>query len=207
MSSHTENGAGHGDFSHIRLICDGRFPHKVAQILPGEFYVSRTPTVVYTVVGSFFSACVTDPVARIGGMNHFIVPNANEGLDDEVKKSAETDRRDAMDRLVSEVIKQGGAKNRMEVKVFGGAALEEGMKTKAPNPFEWIVEYLKKENLRLLKSDIGDVYPRKIYFYTDTGRVLMKKITRMRNKTILIREEAYKKDCIEGVSPKNGIAP
>jgi len=39
---------------------------------------------------------------------------------------------------------------------------------------------------------VGDCYPRKIFFFTATGQVLLKKLTRLKNDTILERERAYK---------------
>ena len=61
-------------FSHIRRMRDNRFPHEIASILPGEFFVSREPMIVYTVLGSCISACIRDPIAGVGGMNHFMLP-------------------------------------------------------------------------------------------------------------------------------------
>ena len=65
-------------FSHIRRMNDNRFQTEVAGILPGEFFVSREPMVVYTVLGSCISACVRDPIAGVGGMNHFMLPAPKE---------------------------------------------------------------------------------------------------------------------------------
>jgi len=53
-------------FAHIRRMRDDRFPHEIASILPGEFFVSRDPMIVYTVLGSCISACIRDPVAGVG---------------------------------------------------------------------------------------------------------------------------------------------
>ena len=61
-------------FAHVRRMRDSRFPHEIASILPGEYFVSREPMVVYTVLGSCISACVRDPIAGVGGMNHFMLP-------------------------------------------------------------------------------------------------------------------------------------
>ena len=65
-------------FTHIRRMRDNRFPYEIASILPGEFFVSRDPMIVYTVLGSCISACIRDPVAGVGGMNHFMLPEPKE---------------------------------------------------------------------------------------------------------------------------------
>ncbi len=191
-----------GLFSHIRLIYDGRFPHKVAQILPGDYYVSRSPMIAYTVLGSCISTCVVDPVAGVGGMNHFMLPKPKG--DSRLDSWGESARYGnyAMELLINEVMKQGGKKNRMEAKIFGGAKLYDSKMNVGSQNADWVRDYLKTEGLRLLKSDTGDIYPRKIYYFTDSGRVLLKKIKRMRNNTIVDREKEYvrsmgKKEAVE----------
>ncbi len=72
------NGFDQGAFSGVRRFSDPRFPHEIAQILPGEYFVSNEPKVVYTVLGSCPSACVIDPVTKIGGMNYFMLPVPKE---------------------------------------------------------------------------------------------------------------------------------
>ena len=59
------------------------------------------------------------------------------------------------------------------------------------NNAKWVIGYLKSEGLATVKTDLGDVCPRKVYYFTDSGRVLMKKIERVKNRTILERERDY----------------
>lgn len=179
-------------FSHIRRVRDHRFPHEVAQILPGEYFVSKEPMVVYTVLGSCISVCVLDPVLRIGGMNHFMLPAPKNSQHDSWGESARYGSF-AMELLINEILKRGGQKKRLVVKIFGGANLFKKMGDVGLNNTKWAIDYLKMEGLRLINSDIGDVYPRKIYYFTETGQVLMKKIERIRNETIFERERKYGK--------------
>ena len=185
-------------FSHIRMVVDGRFPHKVAQVLPGQYFASKEPTIVYTILGSCISACINDPVAKVGGINHFMLaePQTKDGRNDSWGESARYGNY-AMELLLNEIMKMGGIKKRMEVKVFGGAKLYDSSQNVGGRNAEWIMKYLELEGFNIVKCDVGDIYPRKIYYYTETGRILMKKIMRMRNKTILIREEEYKLSLIE----------
>ncbi len=181
-------------FSHIRLISDGRFPHKVAQVLPGDFYASKAPMVVYTVLGSCISACILDPVSKVGGMNHFMLPAPKgDGRHDSWGESARYGSY-AMEMLINTIMKLGGCKDRLEVKIFGGAKLFESSRNVGENNIEWAINYIETEGLNLLKQDTGDLYPRKIYYFTETGRVLMKKIKRMRNSTLRDRETEYAKE-------------
>ncbi len=86
---------------------DSRFPHEIAVILPGEYFVSHTPMIVYTVLGSCISACIRDPVTGVGGMNHFILPAPKgEGGSDAWGVSARYGSY-AMELLVNELLKRG----------------------------------------------------------------------------------------------------
>src|SRR5882724_12425061 len=64
-------------FDAIHRFWDGNTRAWTAQILPGEFYVTRTPNeIITTVLGSCVAACIRDPVMGVGGMNHFMLPEA-----------------------------------------------------------------------------------------------------------------------------------
>ena len=62
------------EFAHIQRKRDDRFGHDVAILLPGDYCASREPIVMYTMLGSCVSACIRDPLAGLGGMNHFLLP-------------------------------------------------------------------------------------------------------------------------------------
>ncbi|MEC4678272.1 MAG: chemoreceptor glutamine deamidase CheD, partial [Nitrospirota bacterium] len=100
----------------------------------------------------------------------------------------------AMEMLINTIMKLGGDRARLEVKIFGGAKLFESSRNVGGNNIEWAINYIKTEGLNLLKQDTGDLYPRKIYYFTETGRVLMKKIKRLRNSTLIDRETEYAKE-------------
>ena len=177
-------------FAHIRRMRDNRFPHEIASILPGEFFVSRDPMVVYTVLGSCISACIRDPVVGVGGMNHFMLPEPKEGGSDSWGESTRYGSY-AMESLINEILKRGGLKSRLEIKLFGAGKIYEGNIDVGANNAKWVIGYLKSEGLATVKTDLGDVCPRKVYYFTDSGRVLMKKIERVKNKTIFERENQY----------------
>ncbi len=180
-------------FKHIRRMKDSRFPSEIAVIMPGEHFVDNHSLIVYTVLGSCISVCIRDPLMKLGGMNHFMLPapKGTEGHD----SWGESGRYGsyAMELLVNDILKLGGNKSRFEVKVFGGAKIYEGLTDVGAKNADWITSYLAQEGLKPIKVDIGDVYPRKVYYFTDSGRVLMKKIQKVKNRTILDREEEYQK--------------
>jgi chemotaxis protein CheD len=177
-------------FSHVRRMRDNRFPHEIASILPGEFFVSRDPMIVYTVLGSCISACIRDPIAGVGGMNHFMLPEPKEGGSDSWGESTRYGSY-AMESLINEILKRGGLKSRLEIKLFGAGKIYESNIDVGANNAKWVIGYLKSEGLATVKSDLGDVFPRKVYYFTDSGRVLMKRIERVKNRTIFERENQY----------------
>jgi len=177
-------------FAHIRRMRDNRFPHEIASILPGEFFVSPDPMIVYTVLGSCISACIRDPVAGIGGMNHFMLPEPKEKAHDTWGESTRYGSY-AMESLINEILKQGGVKSRLEVKLFGAGKIYEGNIDVGARNADWVMSYLRVEGLLPAKTDLGDVFARKIYYFTESGRVLMKKIERIKNRTIFDRENQY----------------
>ncbi|MDF0651169.1 MAG: chemotaxis protein CheD [Nitrospira sp. LK265] len=177
-------------FAQIRRLHDRRFPHEIAAILPGEFFVSPDPMIVYTVLGSCVSACVRDPVAGVGGMNHFMLPQPKEEGNDSWGESTRYGTY-AMESLINEIIKHGGSKNRLEIKLFGAGRIYDGNIDVGARNAEWVLGYLQAEGLTASKTDLGDVFPRKIYYFTESGRVLMKKIERVKNHTIAERESEY----------------
>ena len=96
-----------------------------------------------------------------------------------------------MESLINEILKLGGVKSRLEVKLFGAGKIYEGNIDVGARNAEWVLNFLETEGLRAVKTDLGDVCPRKVYYFTDSGRVLLKKIERLKNKTILERENEY----------------
>ncbi len=182
--------ASRDPFAHIRRMRDNRFPHEIASILPGEFFVSREPMVVYTVLGSCISACIRDPIAGVGGMNHFMLPEPQGGAHDSWGESTRYGSY-AMESLINEILKRGGLKSRLEIKLFGAGKIYEGNIDVGANNAKWVIGYLKSEGLATVTTDLGDVCPRKVYYFTDSGRVLMKKLERLKNKTIFERENEY----------------
>jgi chemotaxis protein CheD len=179
------------EFSHIRRMQDTRFPYEIAVILPGEYFVSSEPMVVYTVLGSCISVCLRDPLVNVGGMNHFMLsaPTSGGGHD----SWADSGRYGsfAMEMLINEILQRGGKKDRLEAKVFGGGKIYDGAMDIGAVNAAWALDYLEREGVPLLKANVGDVCPRKVYYFTDSGKVLLKKLDRLVAKVIAKEEGQY----------------
>ncbi len=181
---------------HINRYWDKRQQSFSAKILPGEYYVSKHNEIINTVLGSCVSACIYDKYAGVGGMNHFMLPlgNVTEHSGKEHLTSATRYGNFAMEILINEIIKAGGQKKNMQVKLFGGAKVLTSLLTTdiGQKNIVFVRDYLEIENLRVVSEDVGDIYPRKIMFFPDSGRVKVKKLKKMHNDTVRLREERYR---------------
>jgi chemotaxis protein CheD len=142
------------------------------KVFPGEFYLTKeTNEVLVTVLGSCVSACIRDPVAGIGGMNHFMLPQHGSGAWGNDLKSTRFGNF-AMEKLLNELIKAGCVRERMEIKVFGGGNVTDTSNAVGSDNAEFILAYLKAEGLRSAATDLGGTLPRRIHYYPATGRVV-----------------------------------
>lgn len=123
-------------------------------------------------------------------MNHFMLPEPKEKARDSWGESTRYGAY-AMESLINEIVKQGGLKSRLELKLFGAGKIYDGHVDVGARNTEWVLNYVKTEGLSMVGRDLGGVHPRKIYYFTDSGRVLMKRIERVKNKTIFDRELEY----------------
>ena len=141
----------------------------------GGFHASREPTVIETLLGSCVAVCLYDPVARIGGMNHILLPGkADMKHFDNVARYAIN----AMELLINRIMTLGGQRPNLTAKVFGGANVlpavssENGMGAKNS---EFVIEFLQMEAISIVSQDVGGHDTRKIYFHTDSGEVFLKR--------------------------------
>ena len=174
------------------LYYDRTFDCDAAKILPGEYYCTFKDMLIVTVLGSCVSACIRDRVSGIGGMNHFMLPDGGDVSNPLISASARYGTY-AMEVLITEVLKSGARRENLEAKVFGGGNVLRGLT--ALNVGErnaaFVRAYLKAEGIRLLAEDLNDVFPRKVYFFPRTGRVLVKKLRELNNNTLVNREQDY----------------
>lgn len=190
-------------FEKIKRYWDRQRECYAAKILPGEFYVTKNRELITTVLGSCVSACIRDPDFAIGGMNHFMLP-ANGDIDAsniaDYRSDAARYGNYAMEQLINEVLKNGGRRQSLEIKVFGGGRVIQHMTHSdiGGRNIKFVLKYLATEGLRIAAQDLGDIYPRKVVYDPYTGKVQVKKLRTMHNDTIAQRENGYMKVLQEG---------
>ena len=162
------------------------------KVAPGEFVVSRQPAQLVTVLGSCVAACLYDPLMRVGGMNHFMLPIRAGGGSRQWGKGASDINRFgnfAMESLINGVISAGGDRRRMQVKLFGGGkVLDISANVGAANA-EFALEYLEMEGIAVESMDLGKDYARKVLFEPHTGRARMKKLREVYNGLVVKTEK------------------
>ncbi|MET1255054.1 chemoreceptor glutamine deamidase CheD [Aliikangiella maris] len=179
------------EFNHINRYWDKTTGLPTAKILPGEYYVTSHNEVITTVLGSCISACVRDKTVNIGGMNHFMLPISNTNSDDFKNGSAERYGNFAMEKMINDILRNGGRRENLEIKVFGGGRVMHGMTDVGKRNIQFIQEYIQLEGLKLLSEDVGGIYPRKVMYMPRSGKVLIKKLYSKHNATIEQRDETY----------------
>jgi len=139
----------------------------------GGLRASHEPLVLDTVLGSCIAACLYDPVGGIGGMNHFMLP---EGVDPGNPTSARYGV-NAMELLISEVMKLGGQRRRFQAKIFGGGhvlKIRESLDGVPQRNIDFVRRFLETEQIPVIKEDVGGYHPRRVLFHTNTGKVFLK---------------------------------
>lgn len=171
---------------------DRNFDIEAAKILPGEYYVTGRDMLLVTVLGSCVSACIRDPRTGLGGMNHFMLPQGGGDEHNPLSSSARYGGY-AMEVLINQLVKLGANRAGLEAKVFGGGAVLRGFTTVnvGQKNSEFVLEYLRNERIRVVAQDLQDLYPRKVYYWPSSGRVLVRKLKTVHNNTIVEREKDY----------------
>jgi len=174
------------------IYYDRTFDCEAAKILPGEYYFTHKPMLIVTVLGSCVAACVRDRVSGIGGMNHFMLPDGSGDASNPTSASMRYGAY-AMEVLINQLIKAGARRDNLEAKVFGGGNVLRGFTAinVGERNAEFVRDFLHTEKIRIVAEDLNDVFPRKVYFFPGTGRVLVKKLKQLNNYTLVKREQDY----------------
>ncbi|MEI7841813.1 MAG: chemoreceptor glutamine deamidase CheD [Gallionellaceae bacterium] len=185
----------HSDYQEVlspNRYYDDTFDKEAIKLLPGEYYVTNRDMVLVTVLGSCVAACIRDRKSGIGGMNHFMLPENKTEVASPVATAARYGAY-AMEMMINQLLKNGAKRENLEAKLFGGGNVLRGFTVTnvGERNVEFATAYLKNEKIRVVAQSILDIYPRKIYFFPATGKVMLRKLKHANNDTIIEREAEY----------------
>jgi chemotaxis protein CheD len=163
---------------------DKTLQRDVVKVPPGEFFATPSDLAMVTVLGSCVSACLWDTRRRIGGMNHFMLPGAGDSARLGIY---------AMEVLINRMLKCGAERGSLVAKVFGGANVLEGMETLniGSRNAAFVLEFLAEERIPVAAQDLEDLYPRKVAFFPQSGRALVKRLQALRDDGLRREERDY----------------
>lgn len=175
------------------LYYDRSFDCEAAKIAPGEYYYTDKNMMIVTVLGSCVSACIRDSKTGIGGMNHFMLPDGGGADKDSPVSESMRYGTYAMEVLINQLLRNGARRENLEAKIFGGGNVLKSFTTTlvGTRNATFVKKFLKDEAIRVVGEDLLDIYPRKVYFFPKTGRVLVKKLMKLNNDTLAKREQEY----------------
>ncbi len=152
---------------------DAFFKADAVKVLPGEYFVHDEDVLIMTTLGSCIAACLWDRVAKVGGMNHFMLPDAGSGSADGGRYGSF-----AMELLINELLKRGANRQTLEAKVFGGGAVISGMSSinVGERNTKFVMDYLATERIPVVSKDVMEIYPRKVCFFPHSGKAMVKRL-------------------------------
>jgi chemotaxis protein CheD len=169
---------------------DPQFQCEAVKVLPGEYFVDSEEILIMTTLGSCIAVCLWDSKARVGGLNHFMLPDGG-GSGHEGGNSGRYGTY-AMEVLINEMMKLGATRSTLEAKVFGGGQVIAGMDTLnvGERNTRFVLDYLKDERIPVLSQDVLDIYPRKVCYFPLTGKAMVKRLAPTRAAELLAHERA-----------------
>ncbi len=180
---------------------DLHFNKNIVTIYPGEFWSSTGPEMISTVLGSCVSIALYDPIAGVGGMNHFMLAkDTNLEIDGSEDRLLGRFGEYAIEMLVSDMEKKGAVFSRCTAKVFGGGNIfnteepQSGRSLVGAANIKFAFDYLKDHKIEIKSSDTGGNLPRKIFFDPVTSKVFLKHIdsrTQEDDNFIKSKEQKY----------------
>ncbi|KAA0677379.1 chemotaxis protein [Roseomonas genomospecies 6] len=194
-------GAGSDGLRSDGSYLDREFGAYVVPVVLGHHRISsRGDDMLVTTLGSCVAACINDPVARVGGMNHFLLPGSPSGGDG--FGVATRYGSVAMERLINDLLERGARRERMEVKLFGAArVIDTSLDVGAANA-AFALEYVRREGLALAVQDLGGDKGRRVHFFPATGRAF-RRLLRPETERETVHQEmdylqALKRTPVEG---------
>ena len=139
----------------------------------GEHFITADPNVVLsTILGSCVAMCLRDPLAGVGGMNHFLLPEgAGSGTDAGRRYGAY-----AMELLINDLLKAGGRRERLEAKLFGGGRMFDALRDVGRANADFAERFLRDEGIAVVGGSLRGEGGRRLHYWPVSGRALQRAV-------------------------------
>jgi len=163
--------------------------HKIRE--GGCCVLENSDHLIMTTLGSCISVCIYDPNVRVGGMNHFLLPEENQGAN----KNSYSMRygNNAMETLINEILKRGGQRSSLILKAFGAGSVINIKANIGIQNQAFLKKYVADERLTMETCDLGGNYPRLVVFYPSSGKAFVKTLRRSSDLKIGKQEDLFRK--------------
>jgi chemotaxis protein CheD len=156
-------------------------------VIQGEHRVTGDELTVYaTILGSCVAACIFDPFARVGGMNHFLLPGDGH-------RAREADQYGAhlMELLVNDLMHIGARRDRLQAKLFGGARIVRSLSDVGRQNVEFAERFLDRDGIAIVGRDFGGERARRLQFWPASGRA---------RQIYVVRDQSFAREEVEKAS-------
>jgi chemotaxis protein CheD len=157
------------------LILEGK---NVVTIYSGEYYTSNNPLeVIYTLLGSCIAVCLYDVTNGIGGMNHFMLPQARE---DQILDHGQFGLQ-SLEMMIEQLLDKGAIYQNLKAKIFGGGNMV-GFNSRendiAMSNIRFTLKYLESKGIPIISKELGGTSGRKIYYVLEDHSVYVQRLNR-----------------------------
>ncbi len=188
-------------FERINRYFEASTGYWIAQILPGDFYITQDDEIVSTVLGSCVSTCMRDPKRGIGGMNHFMLPEDPGGREGASARYGLF----AMEQLINAFLTRGVRREALEVKVVGGGRVISGMSDVGRSNVDFVRQFLDAERMPVLVEDVGLEVARRVRYRVKTGQMRVLHLPVSQNTKIAQRESELASRIRAGVKRRASV--
>jgi chemotaxis protein CheD len=188
-------------FERINRYFEMSTGYWIAQILPGDFYVTQNDEIISTVLGSCVSTCMRDPKRGIGGMNHFMLPEDPGGREGASARYGVF----AMEQLINAFLTRGARREALEIKVVGGGRVIPGLGDVGRSNVDFVREFLEAEGMPIQVEDVGLEVARRVRYRARTGQMRVLHLPVSQNSKIAARESEAASRIQDGVRRRPSV--
>ncbi len=185
-------------YDGVKRYYDQNMELLVVKLMTGDcYFTAESREMLVTILGSCISVCLRDPLVNIGGMNHILLPGENMTKDSSDLGYPTRFGTFAMEELINGMLKLGAKKNRFEAKIFGGANVIATAGNIGLKNIKFVKEFLASENIPIRSEDVGGEFARRLHYFPDSGKAMIRKLRRKEDLVIVDKEREYQEKLIK----------